>query len=53
MVSDGDSRDSKHLTEMNVYGDDVTIIKEECVNNVTTRMGTALRKLAVQMKMTG
>ena len=41
-----------HLTEMTVYGEDVTIIKE-CVNHVAERMGTALRKLAAHTKKTG
>ncbi|KAK2185093.1 hypothetical protein NP493_246g02075 [Ridgeia piscesae] len=53
MVSDGDSRTFKRLTEMKVYGDDVKITKEECINHVAKRMGTALRKLATQTKKTG
>ena len=38
---------------MKVYGDDITIVKEECVNHVVKRMGTALRKLTTQTKKTG
>ena len=53
MVSDGDSRTFKHLTEKKVYGDDVVIVKEECINHVAKRMGTALRKLATQTKKAG
>ena len=53
MVSDGDSRTFNRLTEMKVYGDDITIAKEECVNHVAKRMGTALRKLTTQTKKTG
>ena len=53
MVSDGDSRTFNRLTEMKVYGDDITIVKEECVNHVAKRMGTALRKLTTQTKTTG
>ena len=53
MVSDGDARTFKHLTEKKVYGDDVTIEKEECINHVAKRMGTALRKLATQTKKAG
>ena len=53
MVSDGDSRTFKRLTKMKVYGDDVKITKEECINHVAKRMGTALRKLATQTKKTG
>ena len=53
MVSDGDSRTFKHLTEKKVYGDDVVIVKEECINHVAKQMGTALRKLATQTKKAG
>ena len=52
-MSDGDARTFKHLTEKKVYGDDVTIEKEECINHVGKRMGTALRKLATQTKKAG
>ena len=52
MVSDGDSRTFRHLTEKKVYGDDV-IVKEECINHVAKRMGTALRKLATQTEKAG
>ena len=53
MMSDGDSRTFKHLTEKKVYGDDVVIVKEECINHVAKRMGTALRKLATQTEKAG
>ena len=38
---------------MKIYGDDMKITKEECINHVNKRMGTALRKLATQTKKTG
>ncbi|CAN8022428.1 unnamed protein product, partial [Ixodes persulcatus] len=44
LVSDGDSRTFSALTEENVYGL-VPIVKEECLNHVQKRMGTALRNL--------
>ena len=44
-VSDGDSKSFKHLTNLCVYGD-VELHKEECVNHVAKRLGTALHKLA-------
>ena len=53
MLSDGDSSTYAHLCALNVYGDDVEIEKEECVNNVAKRMGTALRNLAKTSKKTG
>ena len=53
MLSDGDSRTHKHLCDLNVYGPAVPINKEECVNHVAKRMGTALRKLASEGKKAG
>ncbi|KAM7298916.1 uncharacterized protein ISCGN_019483 [Ixodes scapularis] len=44
LVSDEDSRTFSALTEENVYGL-VPIVKEECLNHVQKRMGTALRNL--------
>ena len=44
VLSDGDSKMFKALLDLNVYGD-TTIKKEECVNHVHKRMGTAIRKL--------
>ena len=45
LLSDGDAKTLKHLTDLNVYGDDVVLEKEECINHVAKRLGTALRKL--------
>ena len=53
MLSDEDSSTYAHLCALNVYGDDVEIEKEECVNHVAKRMGTALRNLAKTSKKTG
>ena len=50
MVSDGDARTFTDVTE---NGDDVTNVKEECINNVAKRMGTELRKLTKQTKKAG
>ena len=50
MLSDGDSRTHKHLCDLCVYGSNVEIVKEECVNHVARRMGMALRKLATEGK---
>ena len=52
MVSDGDSKSFRHLTNLRVYGD-VEVHKEECVNHVAKRLGTALRKLAASGKKSG
>lgn len=45
VVSDGDSKVFSHLKDMNIYGNNVEIVKEECINHVSKRLGTALRKL--------
>ena len=37
-----------HLIDLNVYGDDCPVTKEECVNHVSKRLGTALRKVAAE-----
>ena len=53
MVSDGDARTFRHLSDLKVYGEDVALAKEECINHVAKWMGTALRKLSMQTKKTG
>ncbi|KYN50131.1 hypothetical protein ALC62_00159 [Cyphomyrmex costatus] len=46
MLSDGDSKTLSHLNEMEVYGKDFIIQKEECINHVKKRqLGTALRDI--------
>ena len=47
-----DAKTFKHLCSLNVYGD-VTPTKDECVNHVAKRMGTALRNLSTQCKKMG
>ena len=39
-VSDGDSQTYKRLCDLQPYGPDFTIEKEECVNHIAKRMGT-------------
>ena len=38
MVSDGDSNAYKNIVNLNIYGQDVEIQKEECVNHVQKRL---------------
>ena len=45
MLSDGDSTSYDSLVDCQVYGDAISINKEECVNHVSKRMGTVLKKL--------
>lgn len=44
LVSDGDSATFSALVKENIYGL-VPVVKEECLNHVQNRMGTALRNL--------
>ncbi|CAN8002261.1 unnamed protein product [Ixodes hexagonus] len=52
MLSDGDSRAFSNLQGDEVYGF-VPIEKEDCVNHVSKRMGTALRNLVQKQKGEG
>lgn len=45
-VGDGDSKAYNKVVEMKPYGPNITIWKEECINHVGKRLGTALRNLA-------
>ena len=50
MLCDGDSKTFDALVSLEVYGKDITMKKEDCVNHVSKRMGTALNKLVVESK---
>ena len=52
-LCDGDSKACDAINSMKVHGENVTIEKEDCVNHVSKRMGTALRKVAESMKARG
>lgn len=43
VISDGDSKTIQHLNEVQPYGEDVTIVKHECVGHVQKRLGKRLR----------
>lgn len=51
LLSDGDSKAFTHLQNINIYGGNVIIEKEECVNHVSKRLGTALRKIVKDCKV--
>ncbi|KAK3911398.1 Autophagy-related protein 11 [Frankliniella fusca] len=53
VLSDGDATTIAHPNEIKTYGDDMIIIKEECVNHVGKRLGTALRNLVKEEKARG
>lgn len=45
MISDGDCKNHARVEELKPYGDDVSIVKEDCVGHVQKRMGGQLRDL--------
>lgn len=53
VLSDGDSKTHQELNEKCVYGKDVTIEKEECINHVAKRLGTALRNKVKEWRTKG
>ena len=53
MVADGDSKAYDTVNEKLPYGPDYPIVKEECINHVSKRRGTALRNLATDCSKRG
>eukprot|EP00795_Rhopilema_esculentum_P007344 gene7344-13076_t len=50
MLCDGDSKAFSAVKELAPYGPDVEIGKEDCINHVSKRMGSALRNLVAESK---
>jgi len=44
-IGDGDSKTFKEILKLNPYGDELTVIKSECIGHVEKRMGTRLRNV--------
>ena len=44
-MADGDYKIYKAILDINPYGDEMTVIKSECVGHVEQRMGIRLRKV--------
>ena len=53
IVSDGDAKTFSQLTQLNPYGDGHPIKKEDCVNHVSKRLGTALRNVVTDCRKRG
>lgn len=53
LLSDGDAKTFSKLCEVKPYGDGVCITKEECVNHVGKRLGTALRNVVKECRTVG
>lgn len=52
LLSDGDSKTFNHLQNLKIYGP-IKLVKEECVNHVSKRLGTGLRQVAKEFKLGG
>ena len=53
MLRDGDSKSFDAIADAEIYGKDKTIIKEDCINHISKRMGTPFRKLVETTKAQG
>ncbi|GFX31498.1 uncharacterized protein TNCV_1780941 [Trichonephila clavipes] len=53
ILSDGDCKTFNYLCEKKVYGPDIVIKKEECINHVNKRLGTALRSTVKDCRAQG
>ncbi|GFU34522.1 uncharacterized protein TNCV_1992591 [Trichonephila clavipes] len=53
LLSDGGSKSFLDLKERNVYGSETQIKKEECINHVSKRLGTALRQTVKDGRVKG
>ena len=53
LLSDGDAKTFNQLTALKPYGEDFMVEKEECVNHVSKRLGTALRNVITDCKKKG
>lgn len=49
-IGDGDSSTYQKISKLKPYGEDVQIVKKECVGHVQKRLGTRLRKLKENLK---
>ncbi|GFW86343.1 uncharacterized protein TNCV_4331271 [Trichonephila clavipes] len=53
VLSDGDCKTFNYLCEKKVYGPDIVIKKEECINHVSKRFGTAVRSTVKDCRAQG
>ncbi|GFX05949.1 uncharacterized protein TNCV_759851 [Trichonephila clavipes] len=53
LLSDGDAITHKFLNSLKIYRPDVEILKEECINHVSKRLGTSLRNLVKDWRAKG
>ncbi|GFT17521.1 transposable element Tcb2 transposase [Trichonephila clavipes] len=51
MLSDGDSKTFQFLSDNKIYGSDIKIEKEECLNHIAKRLDTSLRNKVKEWKV--
>ncbi|GFU38783.1 uncharacterized protein TNCV_2891611 [Trichonephila clavipes] len=51
MLSDGDLKTFQFLSDNKIYGSDIKIEKEECLNHIAKRLGTSLRNKVKEWKV--
>lgn len=52
-IGDGDSKTFQGVLKLNPYGDELTVVKNECIGHVQKRMGTRLRSIKKEKKLGG
>lgn len=52
-IGDGDSKTYKAILNINPYGDELTVIKSECVGHVEKRISTRLQNVKKTQKLGG
>ena len=53
ILSDGDAKTYKHLQDLKVYGSDIPIQKEECINHISKRLNKGLKNVVDDCKKKG
>ncbi|GFX55847.1 uncharacterized protein TNCV_610131 [Trichonephila clavipes] len=53
LLSDGDAKTYQYLNSKEVYGPEIKIKKEECINHVSKRLGISLRKAVKEWRARG
>lgn len=53
LLSDGDAKTFAELTKIKPYGEDIEMDKEECINHVSKRLGSALRNIVTDCRKRG
>lgn len=53
VLSDGDCKTYSHLQKLAVYGPDISIAKEECLNHIAKRLKTGLKNIVTEWRVKG